>query len=159
MKYLVFIRGEESELRTAFTQQLMNWLNPDINTVRGIKFSMSDYNPQNKGERKAAASNVKKMVKKMFMGSFQEQFIVIDNPNENQQDWLSLIHMIEDLGEAVIPLGVQVQKNEHGDISGRKNEESPKVHVFKSVMYKYMQVSDDVQIIDALNDLESLVIN
>ena len=156
MKYIIIIRGEESELRDSFTKQLMEHLNPDINTVRGIKFSMADYNPTNRGERRAAASNVKKLVKKMFVGSFQEQYIVIDNPNLNQQDWASLIHMIEDLGETVVPIGFQIQKYEQSDISEKKYEEDPKLHIFKASMYKYIQIDSDVNIITALKSIDNL---
>lgn len=159
MKYLVFVRGEETTLRKSTVTTIMDTLNPDVNNVRAIRVSMNDYGPfATKGERRAAASNVKKLVRKLIINSHQEEFIVVDSSNMNHNDWHSLLRIADDLSQPIMGIGVDVQKNEHGVDEGRKNEELPNVHVFKAMMYKYVWVENE-QDIETVKDTLLKLIN
>lgn len=156
MKYFVFIRGEKSDLRDQLVRELMNGLNPDINTVRAIKISMDDYKPRDKSERKAAAGNVKKMVKKLLVASHQEQFIIIDNPNINTSDWLSILNIADDLEIEVSGIGIDIRKYEQGEISDKKYEKDPNVRMFKATMYKYTWVENEQDVASAVKSIVNI---
>lgn len=159
MKYLVFVRGEDSDLRTSAVQQIMDTLNPDINTVRAIRVSMNDFGPfASRNQKRVALTNIKNMVRKIIGGSHQEDFIVVDNSNMNHNDWQSIFRIGDDLGETITGIGVDVRKNEHGANDGRKNEESSNVHIFKAMMYKYVWVENE-QDIETVKDALLKLIN
>lgn len=152
MKFLVFVRGDETPFRKEVVNLIMKGLNPDLNTVRAIRVSMNDYGPfRDKGDRKAAASSVKKMVRKLLSGSHQETFIVIDNPNMNQTDWNSLFSIAESVGAHVEGVGIHVFDPAVSD--QEKNEQDPNLHVFIAMMYKYVGVENEQDVKTAIDTL------
>lgn len=138
----------------------MNALNPDLNNIRGIRLSMNDYGPLNtRGDRKAAASSVKNLLRRLLSGSHQEQVIVIDNTNEYPSSWTSLFSVSEPLDANVLGIGIQICENEHPDNIDQKNEQDPNVQLFKAMMYKYMQVENEQDIDDAISVLLAQLTN
>lgn len=157
MKFLVFIRGESSELRTETLDRIMQGLNPDINHVRAIRVGMSDYGPfKDRGERKAAASSVKKMVRKLLSGSHQEQFIVVDNPNLNPRDWQSMFQIATSVSVEIGGVGINMEKLADGDEDGSKNEQDPNLRLFIAMMDKYVGVQNEQDIELAIETLLDL---
>lgn len=157
MKYLVFIRGDDSPLRDVVARNLMLALNPNINTVRAIKVSMNDYGPiTNKGERKAAASSAKKLVRKLLSGSHQEKFILIDNPNLQPSNWAAFFNIAHSVEVQVLGVGIDVNKNEQSASETDKNEQDPNLTMFIATMYKYVQVENEQDIDLAISTLLEL---
>lgn len=119
---------------------------------------MNDYGPiTDKGERKAAASSMKKMLRKLLSGSFQEKFIIIDSPNENQNDWMSMFNIARELGVETVGIGFQLEKNEQSLIFDEKNEHGKKLTMFNATMYKYYWIKNEHDVGMALNDLSIVV--
>ena len=144
MKYLVFVRGPASDLRQSTVDHIMKTLNPDNSSVRAIRVSMNDYGPfGTRNQQRVAITNIKNLVRKIVGGSHQEDFIVVDNSNMNHNDWQSIFRIGDELKVPIMGIGIDVQKNEHDALDGQKNEESPNVHVFKAMMYKYVWVENE----------------
>lgn len=160
MKVFVFVRGIDSPLKRTTVSMMMKALNPNPNTVRGIRVSMDEFGPlTDKASRKAADRSCKNRVKKLIGGSHNEQFIVIDNETLNPEHWQSYFSMIEGINQNAIGVGIEVISpvNMISDEDIPKiNLQDVKVHLFKAYMYKYVEIKSDGDIEDAIELLNSL---
>lgn len=160
MKVFVFLRGVESPFKRSVSNQLMQWLNPNVNTTRGIRASMDDFGPiQDKATRKAADRSCKNLVKKILGGSHAEQFIIIDNESIQPEHWQSYFNMAEGIHQNAIGVGVEIVSPVNmitPDQRGKLNLQDQKVQVFKASMYKYVEVKNEEDITEVIDVLESL---
>ena len=153
MKYLIFIRGDPSTIRYDVVEKTLAYLNPNLDTIRAIKTSMADYG-NDPALRKSYASSVKRLVKKVLSGH-EEQFIIIDNPNTNPKDWMSMLGIADTMNVPVLGIGINISPNEQVYNGEDLNEQDPNLIMFKSTMYKYIDVKSDQELNTA--DIEAVI--
>lgn len=153
-KTLVFVRGVDSAARRTVVKRLMQLMNPDINTTRAIRLSLSDYvqDPSDKGAMKAADKTLKNLVKKVLM-THTESHVVIDNENLLPIHWQSFVTAAETIGAAVSTMGIEVPADQDVVDAKKKNLQEVNHAEFISDMGKYIDVK-----INDLDDFDRQVI-
>ena len=150
-KTIVFVRGVESAARRTVVKRLMELLNPDINTIRAIKLSLTDYvqDASDKGAMKAADKTMKNLVKKV-LAVHNETHVVIDNENLLPPHWSTYKTLAEEIGVPVTLLGIEVvlPSLEGIDVK-RSNLQEANRASFNCEMDKYIEARiDDLDAFD-----------
>ena len=156
MKVFIFVRGVNTSFKRTIVEQLRSGLNPDINTVRAIRVSMSDTGQPNK---KAADKDCKNLVRKILAGSHEEQFIVVDNESIQPVHWQSYYNISNAVCVDALAVGLDVfsPENIFTDSEKRKNNEQiAKSDMFIASMAKYIRIEKDEDVLEAIDQLTKL---
>lgn len=167
MKTLLFIRGISCPLRDTFVPELMKIMNPNVNTVRAIKLSISDIvtDPSDKGQIKAANKDCKNMTRRILMGGHEESFIVIDNENLRPNNWLSYFSLANDLAPETLAWGIDIipgyKNSEYKNFSTsdlkKFNVQTQNMNTFISSLYKYWRITNFEGIPPALESIIQII--
>lgn len=148
MKTIIFLRGIDSPLKRQLSQQIMQVLNPDVNGVRAIKISLSQFieRPDDKGAVKAADRSVKNLLKKILF-NHSETHILIDNESSLPLHWQSFISLVKEWKQEVSFWGIDVPTEAQRAATDvkRSNFHATNSAQFKLDMDKYISVNIDQQ--------------